>query len=61
MVETVNVHYGRLHMSEQFEKGKPKPNKRKNKTNNALIGESLCNPYKSEYVKDIIRIPILVV
>ena len=44
-------------MSEQLGKGTPKANKRK-KTYNAFVGESLCNPYKSEYVKDIIRIPI---
>ena len=38
--------------------GTPKTNNRQKKTYNAFIGESLCNPYQSELVKDVICIPI---
>ena len=45
--------------SKNFGSGTPQRNKRKNKAYNAFIGESPCNPYPSEEVKDVIHILVV--
>ena len=56
VVETINVHNQK---NEKFRSGTPINSKTRHAMQ--LSGESLCNPYQSELVKNVIRILILVV